>query len=42
MKYGTNERGHIKERNSKQGLTRAKDLTIELPDGRKSFYYRLN
>ena len=35
------ERGHEGEK-FKQGLTSAKDLTIELPDGRESPYHRLD
>ena len=33
MKYGRKDRGHYKEKSPKQDLTRAKDLTIELPEG---------
>ena len=42
MKYGKKERGHYKEENSKQNLTSAKDLTIELLEGRESLYHRLD
>ena len=31
-----------KRKNVKQGLTSANDLTIELPEGRKSPYHRLD
>ena len=40
MKYGRKERGHYKGGSPKQGLTNAKDLPIELPEGRKSPYHR--
>ena len=33
MKYGRKERGHYKGKNPKQGLTRAKDLSIMLSKG---------
>ena len=33
--------GTIKVKSPKQGLTSAKDLTIELPEERKSPYHRL-
>ena len=42
MKYGRNKRGQEREKVSKQGLTNAKDLTIELPEGRESPYHRLD
>ena len=34
--------GTIKGKSSKQGLTNAKDVTIELPEGRGSPYHRLD
>ena len=36
MKYGRMERGHHKRERSKQGLTSAKDLTIELSEAHLS------
>ena len=42
MKYGRKERGTIRGKSPKQGLTSAKDLPIELPEGRESPYHRLN
>ena len=43
MKYGRKERGHYKGKNPKQGLTTAaKDLTIELPEGRESPCHKLD
>ena len=41
MKYETKEHGHEGEK-SQQDLTSAKDLTIELFEGRESPYYKLN
>ena len=34
--------GTIKKKSPKQGLTSAKDLTIEIPDGCESPYHRLD
>ena len=34
--------GTIRGKNPKQDLTSAKDLTIELPEGREFPYYRLD
>ena len=44
IKYGRKERGHYKGGGGspKQGLTSAKDLTIELPKERESTYHRLD
>ena len=39
MKYGRNERS--KEKSAERSLTNAKDLTMELPEGRESPYHRL-
>ena len=41
MKYGRRNVGK-KRKNPKQDLTSANDLTIEIPDGRKSPYHRLD
>ena len=41
MKYGKMEREDEGE-SPKQGLTNAKDLTIELPERRESPYHRLD
>ena len=38
MKYGGKERGH-KGKSTKQDLTNAKNLPIELPEGRESPYH---
>ena len=40
MKYGRKERGH-EGKNPKQGLTSAKDLPMDLPEGCESSYHRL-
>ena len=40
-KYGRKERGH-EGKSFKQNLTSAKDLTIDLPEGRESPYHRLD
>ena len=42
MKNERKERGHYKGECPKQGLTSADDITIELPEGRESPYYRLD
>ena len=43
MKYGRKERGHYNGGKSpRQGLSSAKDLTIELSEGRVSPYHRLD
>ena len=42
MKYGRKDRGHYKGKSPKQGLTSAKDPTIELPEGANNdndYYY---
>ena len=39
---GRKERGHYKGKSPKQGLTSAKDLSIELPEERESPYYKLD
>ena len=41
MKYGRKAREHHRGKRLKQGLSNAKDLTIELPEGRESPYHRL-
>ena len=41
MKYERKKRGHEGKR-PKQDLTNAKDLTIELPEGRESSYDRFD
>ena len=41
MKYERKERGH-KGESPKQGLTSAKDLPMELPEGRESPYHWLD
>ena len=41
MKYERKERGHYNGKSSKQGLSSANDLPIELPEGRESPYHRL-
>ena len=38
---GRKERGHYKREKSQTGPS-AKDLTIELPEGRESSYHRLD
>ena len=42
MKYGRKEKGTIRRKSYKQDLTSAKDLTMELSDGRESPYHRLD
>ena len=42
MKCGRKERGHYRGKSPKQDLTSAKGLTIELPEGRESPYYRID
>ena len=42
MKYGKNDRGHYRGESLKQGLTSARDLSIELFEGRESLYHRLD
>ena len=39
---GRKERGHKLKKNPKKDPTSAKDLTIELPEGRASPYHRLD
>ena len=41
MKFGRKERGHEGEKSTKQGLTSAKDLPMELAQRRESPYHRL-
>ena len=41
-KSGRKERWHYKGKSPKQGITRAKDLTIELPEGRDYPYHILD
>ena len=41
MKFGRKERGH-EGKSPKQGLTSAKDLPMELPEGRESPYHKLD
>ena len=42
MNYGRNKRGHYKGKIHKQGITSAKDMTIEHPQGRRVPHHRLN
>ena len=42
MKYERKERGYYRGKSPKQGLTRAKNLVIEHPEGRESPYHRLD
>ena len=42
MKYGRKERGHNKGEISEQDVTSAKDLIMELLEGRESPYHRLD
>ena len=41
MKFGRKERGHNNGERSLQGLISAKNITIELSEGRKFPYHRL-